>query len=152
MLKTRMTGKCGKPSACISASKAHIALVFGSEIGMFTRVSLSAVIILAAVIWATMVWWMGAELSWRYITPFGAVVTIVSVGLTLFDRVLWCCWPFSTFSGVPDLRGNWDIELKRVLSIHPQMKRVDPLKVRRSSAKRYQLYQSAQGLADKLRF
>jgi hypothetical protein len=61
-----------------------------------------------------MIWWLGADLSWKYVTPFGVVVTVVSVIVALFNRVLWGWWPFSLFSGTPDLRGDWDIELKSV--------------------------------------
>ena len=79
---------------------------------MFSRVSLSAVIIVAAIVWACIVWLRGGELSWEYITPFGAVITSVSILLMLFERVLWRWWPFYIFSGIPDLRGDWKIEVR----------------------------------------
>jgi len=43
--------------------------------------------------------------------PFGIVVTILSLIVAFFRRVLWGWWPLSIFAKVPDLRGSWEIEI-----------------------------------------
>src|SRR5438309_1456846 len=79
---------------------------------MFTRFSVSTIIILAAVVWGASLWIFGAPLSWEYAKPFTLTVFVVTAALAAFDKFLWRWWPCRWFHTVPDLAGSWTIELR----------------------------------------
>jgi len=78
---------------------------------MPSRISISAIIVLAAVVWGISLIFFGVDLSWDYAKPFSATVLIVTGILTAFDRILWRWWPCRLFHGVPDISGKWTAEL-----------------------------------------
>jgi hypothetical protein len=78
---------------------------------MPSRISISAIIVLAAVVWGISLVFFGVDLSWDYAKPFSATVLIVTGILTAFDRILWRLWPCRLFHGLPDISGKWTAEL-----------------------------------------
>lgn len=73
--------------------------------------SISAIIIVAAAVWAISLLFFGVDLSWEYAKPFSFTVAIVTALLTAFDRTLWRYWPFRLFHTTPDLSGEWAASL-----------------------------------------
>jgi hypothetical protein len=78
---------------------------------MFTRISISSTIILAALVWAASLWFFGVDLAWEYTKPFSFTVVVVTSILTAFDRWLWRWPPCRWLHDVPDINGNWKVEL-----------------------------------------
>ncbi len=79
---------------------------------MLTRLSATTTIVLAAGIWGASLWVFGVDLSWEHAKPFSVTVLLVTAALTSFDRVLWRWWPCRLFHGVPDIAGDWTVELR----------------------------------------
>lgn len=79
---------------------------------MVTKVSLSTVLIASAIVYGGIAWLLGIQLTWTHLTPFGAVLTVVTLLGTLFERVLWSLWPITLFAKIPDLHGVWTLTLK----------------------------------------
>ena len=78
---------------------------------MFTRISISSTIVLAALVWGISLWLFGADLGWEYTKPFSVTVAFVTAALTAFDKFLWRWPPFCWFHTVPDIVGIWTAEL-----------------------------------------
>jgi hypothetical protein len=79
----------------------------------FSRVHITAFVVIAALIWGIVLWLEGAPLTWAYASPFTIVVScLVGLGL-LLEKVLWR-QPLlhGWFIKRPDLRGTWRVELQ----------------------------------------
>ena len=79
---------------------------------MFTRFSVSAIIVLAAIVWGISLWIFGVKLTWEDSKPFSLTVAVVTGAVQAFDKVLWRRWPCRWFHSVPDLVGSWNVELR----------------------------------------
>jgi len=79
---------------------------------MVTKVSLSTVLVASAIVYGGIAWFLGIQLTWTHLTPFGAVLTVVTLLGTLFERILWSLWPITVFAKTPDLRGTWALTLQ----------------------------------------
>ncbi len=79
---------------------------------MLSRVHLSALLLLAAGIWGTMLTAGGVAVSATWFRPFSTVVSVLAVLLVAFD--LWA-WRLRFLQGWfvsrPDIRGTWRAEL-----------------------------------------
>lgn len=78
---------------------------------MFSRFSVSVILILAVVVWGGVLWSFGYDLSWNHLAPYTITLTVLTVSLALFDRYLWRKFPLYRFCWVPDLTGTWVVEL-----------------------------------------
>lgn len=78
---------------------------------LFTRFSISTVIVLAAAVWGGSLWVLSIPVDASYLKPFSLTVVVVTVILSVFEKWVWRCWPVYYFVSVPDLRGEWDVEI-----------------------------------------
>ena len=78
-----------------------------------SRLQISALIGLALLVWIPILWLHGNQLSREYFLPYGFVVSILVVVVTIFERWIWA-WKFlqGWFVKRPDLRGSWRVDLK----------------------------------------
>jgi hypothetical protein len=83
---------------------------------MFTRISISATIVLTALVWGISLWLFGVDLSWDHAKPFSVTVLLVTAALTAFDKFLWRWAPCRWFHTVPDIVGLWAAELSSSFS------------------------------------
>lgn len=80
---------------------------------MIRRLHLSAIILLAALIWAVLLIIDGVAVSIAWLRPFSTVVGVLLILLALFDVWLWRL-PFlrGWFVKRPDIRGTWDVTIQ----------------------------------------
>jgi len=81
---------------------------------MLTRLHISSFIGLTIAVWLLALWIQGMPvLSAAFVKPFGTVVGVISVVVTVFNKYLWS---WKIFKGWyvkrPDLRGTWKVELQ----------------------------------------
>jgi SMODS-associating 2TM, beta-strand rich effector domain len=80
---------------------------------MLSRLHLSAILLIAAAIWGTMLLVEGVAINGTWFRPFSAVVGILVLLLAAFD--LWA-WRLRFLQGWfvprPDIRGTWSVELR----------------------------------------
>jgi hypothetical protein len=81
---------------------------------MLTRLHISSFIGLTIAVWLLALWLQGMPvLSADFVKPFGTVVGVITLFVTLFNKNMWS---WKIFKGWyvkrPDLRGTWEIELK----------------------------------------
>ncbi len=80
---------------------------------MISRLHLSAIILIAAAIWAAFLIANGVSVSATWATPFSSVVGVLFVILAVFDYWLWK-WPI--FRGWlvnrPNMSGTWKVTIK----------------------------------------
>ncbi|AUZ78705.1 hypothetical protein AHGSH82_025250 [Aeromonas hydrophila] len=96
---------------------------------MLTRLHISSFIGLTIAVWLIALWIQGMPvLSADFVKPFGTVVGVITLLVTLFNKYLWS---WKIFKGWyvkrPDLRGTWKVELKSSW-INPETgKGIDPI-------------------------
>ena len=56
---------------------------------MLSRLQTAALLALALGVWIGLLALRGLEVSWEYFWPFGSVLTVLTVALVAWDRVLW---------------------------------------------------------------
>lgn len=80
---------------------------------MLNRFQLPAVIVLSALIWATVLWCTGQPLSWELAQPYGITAAAVAGLLVVFDRWIWH-WPLLNgwMVNTPHIDGTWDVLLQ----------------------------------------
>ena len=80
---------------------------------MLTRLHISTFIALTIAVWLLALWIQGMPvLSADFVKPFGTVVGVIMIALTLFNKYLWSWKIFKGwFVKRPDLRGSWEVEL-----------------------------------------
>lgn len=81
---------------------------------MLTRTHVSSFIALTIAVWLLALWLQGMPvLSADFVKPFGTVVGVITLVVTLFNKYMWS---WKIFKGWyvkrPDLRGTWKVELK----------------------------------------
>lgn len=81
---------------------------------MLTRLHISSFIGLTIVVWLLALWLQGMPvLSANFVKPFGTVVGVITIFVTLFNKYMWS---WKVFKGWyvkrPDLRGTWKVELR----------------------------------------
>lgn len=81
---------------------------------MLTRLHISSFIGLTIVVWLLALWLQGMPvLSADFVKPFSAVVGVITLFVTVFNKYMWS---WKIFKGwyvkKPDLRGTWKVELK----------------------------------------
>lgn len=74
---------------------------------MFSRIQVQIVLALAVVAWAVMLFVEKVPLKAAYLRPYSVVVTVVVVGMVLFDRWLWRIPPAPRYLRHPVLSGTW---------------------------------------------
>ena len=81
---------------------------------MPTRLHISSFIALTIAVWILALWIQGMPvLSTDFIKPFSAVVGIITVVVTVFNKYLWSWRIFQGwYVKRPDLNGTWKVELK----------------------------------------
>lgn len=79
---------------------------------MLTRIQLSALLAIAAVIWAVALIFQGVAVSWTWLRPFSIVLGALVLILALVEK--WA-WQFRFVQPwlvhMPDIRGTWRAEL-----------------------------------------
>lgn len=78
---------------------------------MLNKIQVQIVLGLAVVVWAVLLFVEGVHLKASYLKPYSVVVTVVVVGLILFDRWLWRIPPIARALHRPILRGTWKGQL-----------------------------------------
>lgn len=80
---------------------------------MISRIQLSALILIAALVWGLALIAEGIQVTPAWFRPFSLVVGILVTLLTLVDRWLWRWrWLQLGFFPMPDLRGTWRVSLR----------------------------------------
>ena len=79
---------------------------------MFTRSSISLLLIIAVLTWGGFLWVLGIQLSWEHVKPYSLTLAVLTSGWSLFNRYLWRTRPFKLFVRTPDLNGTWKAELQ----------------------------------------
>lgn len=74
---------------------------------MLSRIQVQVILGLAVIAWAVMLFVEGVPLKAKYLGPYSVVVTVVVVGLILFDRWLWRIPPAPRLLRHPVLSGTW---------------------------------------------
>lgn len=78
---------------------------------MVSRLSISFILILAAVIWGGSLFLLNINLSWDHAKPFSITVAALTAILSIFNNYLWSWQPFNWFHDKPDLQGTWKVEI-----------------------------------------
>ncbi|MEI5638524.1 MULTISPECIES: hypothetical protein [unclassified Pseudoalteromonas] len=94
---------------------------------MLTRLHISSFIGLTIAVWLVALWLQGMPvLSADFVKPFGTVVGVITLFVTLFNKYMWS---WKIFKGWyvkrPDLRGTWKVEL-RSSWVDPETKKQIP--------------------------
>ena len=81
---------------------------------MLTRLHISSFIGFTIAVWLLTLWLQGMPvLSADFVKPFGTVVGVITLFVTVFNKYMWS---WKIFKGWyvkrPDLRGTWKVELK----------------------------------------
>ena len=94
-----------------------------------SRVSISIVVGLAALIWAAYLRFIeNIPLEWSHAKPFSVVVTgLLVIGLW-FEHQLWRLPPFRSVVKTPDVRGTWEAELQSTYVPPGEMEPVPPIR------------------------
>jgi hypothetical protein len=81
---------------------------------MPTRIHISSFIGLTIAVWLLALWLQGMPvLSADFVKPFSAVIGIISLFATVFNRYMWSWRIFKGwYIKRPDIRGTWKVELK----------------------------------------
>ena len=79
---------------------------------LFNRTSVSALLIIAIVVWGGFLWVLGIELTWEHAQPYSLTLAAITSCLWLFDRYIWRIWPVHKFVKRPDLNGTWRVSLQ----------------------------------------
>ena len=93
---------------------------------MLKRTHITALLVLAVVVWAASLWLLGLPFTWQYSKPFATTASILSVACLIFDKWLWK-WPIfkGWFVSQPNLHGTWRVLLKSDW-INPETKQQVP--------------------------
>jgi len=80
---------------------------------MLTRLHISSFIGLTIAIWLLALWFQGMPvLSADFVKPFGTVVGVITLIVTVFNKYMWSWKIFKGWYVTrPDLRGTWKVEL-----------------------------------------
>lgn len=79
---------------------------------MLTRTSISALLLVAVVVWSAFLLVLGIQLTWDHAKPFSLTLAALTTSWWLFNKHLWNRWPCTMFGNPPDLNGTWRVELK----------------------------------------
>jgi len=81
---------------------------------MLTRLQISSFIGLTIAVWLLDLWLQGMPvLSADFVKPFGTVVGVITIFVTLFNKYMWSWKMFKGwYVKRPDLRGTWKVKLK----------------------------------------
>lgn len=81
---------------------------------MLTRLHISSFIALTIAVWLLVLWFQGMPvLSADFVKPFGTVVGVITLFVTVFNKYMWSWRIFKGwYVKRPDLRGTWKVELK----------------------------------------
>ncbi|MDX0518896.1 hypothetical protein GOL81_30730 [Sinorhizobium medicae] len=79
---------------------------------MFTRSSISLLLIIAVVTWGAFLWILGIQLTWEHAKPYSLTLAVLTGGWSLFNKYLWRMWPCKLFVRRPNLNGTWKAELR----------------------------------------
>jgi hypothetical protein len=74
---------------------------------MLSKIQVQIVVGVAVVVWAVLLFVEGVPLKATYLKPYSVVVTVVVIGLILFDRWLWRIPGVSRLVRRPVLQGTW---------------------------------------------
>ncbi|MCW8128398.1 hypothetical protein [Microbulbifer halophilus] len=81
---------------------------------MLTRLHISSFVGLTIGVWLLALWIQGMPvLSADFVKPFGVVVGLISLFVTIFNKYMWSWRIFrGWYVKRPDLRGTWKVELQ----------------------------------------
>ncbi|SJK83778.1 hypothetical protein [Halomonas elongata] len=81
---------------------------------MLTRLHISSFVGLTIGVWLLALWIQGMPvLSADFVKPFGVVVGLISLFITIFNKYMWSWRMFrGWYVKRPDLRGTWKVELQ----------------------------------------
>ena len=74
---------------------------------MLSKIQVQIVLGVAVVVWAVLLFVEGVPLKATYLKPYSVVVTVLVIGLILFDRWLWRMPGVSRLVRHPILQGTW---------------------------------------------
>ncbi len=85
----------------------------GLSEGVLTRQHIGALLGLAVLVWAVLLWVRGIPLTPEYLWPYGTVLSVLAIAAAIFERWGWAWWVFQGWLVKrPDLRGSWRVELQ----------------------------------------
>lgn len=80
---------------------------------MIERLHLSAILLIAALVWGVLLYYEGVPVSGSWLRPIGAVTTALAAVLALFELFLWQIpWLYPWFVGRPRISGTWRVEIR----------------------------------------
>ena len=101
---------------------------------MLHKTHITAIVGVATFIWAIVLWWRGAPVTFAELASFSTVVTGTFMACWLFDRYVWPCRvkKWCVFHGwlvsCPDIRGTWEVDLQSSWVDPATEKAVPPIK------------------------
>lgn len=96
---------------------------------MLNKIQVQIVLGLAVVVWAVLLFVEGVHLKASYLKPYSVVVTVVVVGLILFDRWLWRIPGISRLVRRPVLKGTWKGQLRSTWKDSSTGQTIEPIDV-----------------------
>jgi len=96
---------------------------------MLTRLHISSFVGLTIGVWLLALWIQGMPvLSAEFVKPFGVVVGLISLFVTIFNKYIWSWRIFrGWYVKRPDLRGTWKVELQSSWVDPDTGEQVDPI-------------------------
>ena len=95
----------------VSAAVATLNFCYLGE-SLSARASISALLIIATVVWAAFLWALGIELTWGHAIPFSLTLTAVTSAWWFFDKHLLKFWLGRWFVRRVYISGTWYVELQ----------------------------------------
>ena len=102
----------------VSAAVATLNFCYPGE-SLSARASISALLIIASVVWAASLWALGVELIWKHAIPYSLTLTTVTSTWWFFDKHLWKFWPGRLLVRRVDISGTWYVELQSTYLVEP---------------------------------
>jgi hypothetical protein len=94
---------------------------------MLSKIQVQIVLGVAVVVWAVLLFVEGVPLKATYLKPYSVVVTVVVIGLILFDRWLWRIPGVSWLVRRPILKGTWKGTLQSNWKDPDTQKGIEPI-------------------------
>lgn len=88
---------------------------------MLSRNHVTAILFIAAAVWAVALFFAGVQMTAAWFKPFSFVCAVVVGALSLADKYLWRLkWLRPWLFNMPDLRGTWRVSIRPTSPAHSQ--------------------------------
>jgi hypothetical protein len=94
---------------------------------MLSKIQVQVVLAVAVLAWAVMLFVEGVHLKAAYLKPYSVVVTVVVIGMILFDRWLWRIPPMPRLLRCPVISGTWKGTIQSSWKDPATQERIDPV-------------------------